>query len=94
MFLARPGGKLSDLDRFPEHVNSSDICLECEEQDERVTLECEKVSWELYEGFKAQLTIISATNHIILAVSIHLSTKCQKDNGSAHSVLPTKRKKR
>ncbi|ORX40572.1 regulator of chromosome condensation 1/beta-lactamase-inhibitor protein II [Kockovaella imperatae] len=44
MFLARPGGKLSDLDRYPEHVNSSDICIVCEESDHQLTLECEKAS--------------------------------------------------
>nr|XP_019044112.1 hypothetical protein I302_07392 [Kwoniella bestiolae CBS 10118]OCF23042.1 hypothetical protein I302_07392 [Kwoniella bestiolae CBS 10118] len=42
LFLARPNSALSELDRYPEHIESPTICLACNEEKDDDPMECEK----------------------------------------------------
>ncbi|KAK6909384.1 hypothetical protein I203_103401 [Kwoniella mangroviensis CBS 8507] len=42
LFLARPDAALSELDRYPEHIESPTICLACNEEKDDDPMECEK----------------------------------------------------
>ncbi|WWC91731.1 uncharacterized protein L201_006678 [Kwoniella dendrophila CBS 6074] len=51
MFLARPNDALSNLDRYPEHIESESICLQCKEDNTgEDLLECEKCDAPYHPG--------------------------------------------
>ena len=70
LFLAKPSDKLSELPRYPEHIDSASVCLACNkvQGDANSLLECEKVRWDRLQ----KLTLPSATNRTTLDASIHL----------------------
>nr|XP_019010360.1 uncharacterized protein I206_04829 [Kwoniella pini CBS 10737]OCF49141.1 hypothetical protein I206_04829 [Kwoniella pini CBS 10737] len=42
LFLAKPNSALSEIDRYPEHIESPSICLGCNESKDDDPMECEK----------------------------------------------------
>ncbi|KAL1412746.1 hypothetical protein Q8F55_000493 [Vanrija albida] len=52
LFLAQPTDELSDLPRYPEHIESADVCLVCNEfqGEDEVQLECERCDEPYHPG--------------------------------------------
>ncbi|KIR62535.1 hypothetical protein I314_03480 [Cryptococcus bacillisporus CA1873] len=51
LFLARPNSALSDLDRYPIHINSASLCLVCNTDHEQdAPLECERCDQPYHIG--------------------------------------------
>ncbi|WVQ84629.1 hypothetical protein IAT38_006784 [Cryptococcus sp. DSM 104549] len=51
LFLAKPNSSMSDLDRYPEHINSASLCLVCEESRKNdLPLECERCDQPYHLG--------------------------------------------
>nr|XP_031861731.1 uncharacterized protein CI109_002963 [Kwoniella shandongensis]KAA5528803.1 hypothetical protein CI109_002963 [Kwoniella shandongensis] len=51
LFLARPNAALSDLTRYPEHIDSASICVVCNEDKDGVdALECERCDQPYHLG--------------------------------------------
>ena len=80
LFLAKPSTALSDVRRHPEHVDSSSVCIECNEDrgEDDPPMECEKVS-----KMSRDLSDISVTSHITLNVLLHLYQNGQRTSGFA-----------
>ncbi|KAK8853246.1 hypothetical protein IAR55_003948 [Kwoniella newhampshirensis] len=51
LFLAKPNAALSDIPRYPEHIDSASICLVCnEDKSEEDPLECERCDQPYHLG--------------------------------------------
>lgn len=86
LFLARPNSALSDLDRYPIHINSASLCLVCNTDHEQdAPLECERVCSNLITMCTTLITGYSVINLTISDVSAHRFLQYPRENGSARN---------